>query len=223
MTTSPGPWRWRHHDESGGHALVDASGHIVADVWNASADNAALIASAPRLAAELADAVALLREDFGEVHDHKRPEKQPGCWLCRVAVFLARVTMVLVGNNPDKRYTFSLDARFDLVKAACLHVGTLTFGTIGNRFLSDWARERGATHLLRGVRSAADFEYERGMRNVNGDRVPGLTTVLLCPPRDLCEVSSSMVKGLVGPDGWRDLVAKYVPPARLAALEEMHR
>lgn len=91
MSASPGPWRWGYHNESGGLPIKDANGGVVADVWNASAADAALITSAPQLASDLTEAVALLREDFGEVHDHKRPEKQPGCWLCRVAMFLARV------------------------------------------------------------------------------------------------------------------------------------
>lgn len=144
-------------------------------------------------------------------------------WMIERGAELFDSFVVLVGDNPEKRYTFGTSARLGFVTSVLpKRVGT-TAGLVGNAFLADVAAKMGATHLLRGVRSAADFEYERGMRNVNGDRVPGLTTVLLCPPRDLCEVSSSMVKGLVGPAGWRDLVAKYVPPATLAALEDMHR
>jgi phosphopantetheine adenylyltransferase len=35
--------------------------------------------------------------------------------------------------------------------------------------------------------------------------------VFLMPPRDIAEVSSSMVKGLIGPVGWKKVVRKYVP------------
>jgi pantetheine-phosphate adenylyltransferase len=31
------------------------------------------------------------------------------------------------------------------------------------------------------------------------------------PPRGIAEVSSSMVRGLVGPKGWQKLVRNYVP------------
>lgn len=143
-------------------------------------------------------------------------------WMIERGAELFDRFAVLVGDNPDKRYTFKTGQRLGFVVATLPKREGVTGGLIGNAYLADVAAKVGATHLLRGVRSAADFEYERGMRNVNGDRVPGLTTVLLCPPRDLCEVSSSMVKGLVGPEGWRELVAKYVPPATMAALEEMH-
>ncbi len=33
------------------------------------------------------------------------------------------------------------------------------------------------------------------------------------PPREIAEVSSTMVKGLVGPDGWRDMIRRYLPEA----------
>ena len=49
------------------------------------------------------------------------------------------------------------------------------------------------------------------MRNINGDLDSGICTVFLMPPRNIAEVSSSMVKGLVGPKGWKRVVKKYVP------------
>ncbi|MGN6875867.1 pantetheine-phosphate adenylyltransferase, partial [Neisseria sp. P0021.S007] len=33
----------------------------------------------------------------------------------------------------------------------------------------------------------------------------------LMPPREIAEVSSTMVKGLVGPQGWRDMIGRYLP------------
>ena len=49
------------------------------------------------------------------------------------------------------------------------------------------------------------------MRNLNGDLDSGICTVFLIPPRDIAEVSSSMVRGLIGPAGWQRIVRKYVP------------
>jgi len=49
------------------------------------------------------------------------------------------------------------------------------------------------------------------MRNINGDLDSRICSVFLMPPRDIAEVSSSMVKGLVGPKGWQKVVHKYVP------------
>ena len=49
------------------------------------------------------------------------------------------------------------------------------------------------------------------MRNINGDLDSKICTVFLMPPRGIAEVSSSMVKGLVGPSGWRKVVRSYLP------------
>jgi len=43
------------------------------------------------------------------------------------------------------------------------------------------------------------------------------------PPRDIAEISSSMVKGLIGPAGWKKVVRKYVPAPVYKRLLERHR
>ena len=56
-----------------------------------------------------------------------------------------------------------------------------------------------------------DYEFERGIRHINGDLQPNITTIFLMPPREIAEVSSSLVKGLIGPQGWQLIVKRYVP------------
>ena len=49
------------------------------------------------------------------------------------------------------------------------------------------------------------------MRHINADMAPEITTVFLMPPRDIAEVSSNMIKSLIGPKGWEDTVRRYLP------------
>src|SRR4051812_48010248 len=51
------------------------------------------------------------------------------------------------------------------------------------------------------------------MRYVNAELDAKIRSIFLIPPRELVEVSSSFVKGLVGPAGWETVLEKYVPPA----------
>lgn len=74
-----------------GETAEHLAGRIAADNHSETEQGFSILRAIEEVELDLAEAVRLLREDFGEVHDHKRPEKQPGCWLCRVAVFLARV------------------------------------------------------------------------------------------------------------------------------------
>ena len=80
-----------------------------------------------------------------------------------------------------------------------------------NQFLVNYAESVQAAYILRGIRSESDYEYERAMRNINGDLNPNIVTIFLMPPREIAEISSSLVEGLVGPDGWEKIVEKYVP------------
>jgi phosphopantetheine adenylyltransferase len=61
------------------------------------------------------------------------------------------------------------------------------------------------------------------MRNINGDLDSTICTVFLMPPRGIAEVSSSMVRGLIGPDGWQKIVRKYVPEPVYKRLLAFHR
>jgi pantetheine-phosphate adenylyltransferase len=57
------------------------------------------------------------------------------------------------------------------------------------------------------------------MRHINADMAPEIQTIFLMPPRDIAELSSSMIKGLTGPDGWEKTVRRYVPPPVFTALK----
>lgn len=119
--------------------------------------------------------------------------------------------VVAIGINPEKRYTFTVEDRLGMLREALRPFRNLSVTSFSNSYLIDYAQEIGATHILRGIRSGSDYEYERTMRNINGDLDAGICTIFLMPPRDIAEVSSSMVKGLIGPKGWRRVVRKYVP------------
>ena len=119
---------------------------------------------------------------------------------------------IAIGVNPTKRPTFVLEDRIEMLRASTRHLSGVRISSFGNQYLIDYAREIGATHILRGIRSQTDYEYERVMRHINSDLDSGITTVFLMPPRDIAEVSSSMVRSLIGPKGWRKVVRNYVPP-----------
>lgn len=119
--------------------------------------------------------------------------------------------VVAIGINPDKHYKFSLAERLDMLGESLQKYRNVSVTSFSNRYLIDYAQSIKATHILRGIRSATDYEYERAMRNINGDLDPAICTVFLMPPRDIAEVSSSMVRGLVGPNGWQKVVKTYVP------------
>ncbi len=128
--------------------------------------------------------------------------------------------VVAIGENPEKRETFPLETRLTLLREVARPFRNVRVDSFAHRFLIDYAGSIGARYILRGIRNGADYAFESTMRNVNGDLNARITTVFLFPPRELAEVSSSFVRGLVGPRGWKKVVRGYVPEPVFRALLE---
>jgi pantetheine-phosphate adenylyltransferase len=132
-------------------------------------------------------------------------------WMIGQGAALFERLTVAVGVNPAKRAAYPLEQRLAWLREICAPFHNVEVASFGNLFLARYAADAGARHILRGLRSEADFTYEQTMRHINADLAPAITTVFLVPPRELCEVSSSLVRGLIGPEGWRNIVRRYVP------------
>lgn len=132
-------------------------------------------------------------------------------WMIEQGVDLFGSLTVAVGVNPDKRPLFAPEERLAMVRESTARLSGVAVHTFTNQYLISYAKSIGARFILRGIRNEGDYAYERGMRNINGDLNPEITTVFLMPPRSISEVSSSMVRGLIGPEGWQDIVRGYVP------------
>ena len=129
--------------------------------------------------------------------------------------------IVSIGINAAKNYTFTLEERLKLLKESVKDLDNVKIDTFENRFLIKYAEEMGCKYILRGIRNESDYEFERTMRNVNGDLNPEISTIFLMPTRQIAEVSSSFVKGLVGPQGWQTVIKSFVPkPVYKAILEK---
>jgi pantetheine-phosphate adenylyltransferase len=143
-------------------------------------------------------------------------------WMIEQGAALFDRLIVALGINPEKRYLFSIEDRLDMLRQSTSHLPNVAIQDFTNQFLINFAQSVGARFILRGIRNESDYEQERMMRNVNGDLDPHVTSVFLMPPRAIAEVSSSMVKALVGPIGWEDVVKGYVSPAVFQKLREKH-
>jgi pantetheine-phosphate adenylyltransferase len=129
-----------------------------------------------------------------------------------------RPLVVAVATDPRKTYRFDLQTRIQLVRESVAH--EIDVVDIGNDYLVTYADKVGAGYIIRGIRSAGDYEAERAYVAVNRSIVPNAPTHLfLMPPPFLEAVSSSIVKALVGPPGWEAVVSGYVSRHVLEALK----
>jgi len=134
-------------------------------------------------------------------------------WMIGEGAKLFDELIVAIGTNPDKKYAYTVEKRLEMLKLSLGDIKNVKIDVFTNLYLVKYAQKVGAQYILRGVRNSGDYAYEQGMCNVNRDMDPTINTVVLMPPRHLCEISSSMVKGLIGVDDWKTIIKQYVPQA----------
>ena len=101
-----------------------------------------------------------------------------------------------VGENISKKSLLNVEQRCRLIEDVYKNdsrVQVVSYNTL----TGDFAREVGATVLVRGVRNTIDFEFERTIEATNRQLFPELLTVLIPTPVDLMHISSSMVRELL--------------------------
>jgi len=143
-------------------------------------------------------------------------------WMIEKGAKMFDKLIVAIGVNPNKKYTFSVDERIKMLQDSVKDCPNVSIDQFDNKYLVKYAQTIGGDFILRGVRNSNDFNFEQGMNNINRDINSNINTVFLMPPRELCEISSSFVKGLVGPDGWETVVCQYVPKPVFAKIKEKY-
>jgi len=142
-------------------------------------------------------------------------------WVMQEALKLFDNLIIAIARNPDKKYAFSFRDRFRMIDNALGNKDGEAYHLeyIKNDLLVKYAKQKNVKFLIRGIRNGNDYMYENGMRHINGDIDPHITTIYLIPPRHLCEISSSLVKGLIGFDGWEKVINQYVPESSFNAIK----
>ena len=133
-------------------------------------------------------------------------------WVVEQGARLFDELIVVIGQNPSKKGAWPVEERLAILTACCAHLPNVQVRRFDGRYLVRVAAELGARYLLRGVRNATDFAYEQTIRNVNSDLEPSVETIFVMTPREIAEISSSTVRGMVGFEGWQEVVKKFVPP-----------
>jgi pantetheine-phosphate adenylyltransferase len=124
--------------------------------------------------------------------------------------------VVAVAVNIAKNGIFSLEERLEAVRTAVGREPRVTV-TSFDVLTVDFAREIGASVIIRGVRAMSDFEYEFEMALMNKHLFPEIETVFMMASQKYLYVSSSRLRELAG--FGRD-VGEFVPPIVAAMLRD---
>ena len=126
--------------------------------------------------------------------------------------------IVAVATNSTKQPLFSVEERVSLIRAAVEDEPRIEVRSFSG-LLVDFAREVGASLLIRGLRAVSDFEYEYQMALMNRHLSPKLETVFMVPSLDTTYISASLVREVARYGGdVHDLVHPTVAEALRAKL-----
>ncbi len=126
--------------------------------------------------------------------------------ISRAANMFDRV-IVLAMVNKDKHPLFSQEERVDLLKRATASFGNVEVDSF-NGLLADYAREKNASVIVKGLRAMSDFEYEFQMALTNRKLNPTVETVFLTTNAEYMYLSSSLVKQVASLGGD---ISEFVP------------
>ncbi|MEZ6005228.1 MAG: pantetheine-phosphate adenylyltransferase [Planctomycetota bacterium] len=135
--------------------------------------------------------------------------------LCERGLRLFPRLVVGVAQHHSKGHLFSPEQRVELIRACTAHLPGLEVRLMSG-LLVEGCRELGARAILRGVRTAADLDYERQMGLTNRAMLPEVETVLLLSAPEHAHISSTLVRQIAQMGGD---VAPFVPAPVLELLQ----
>lgn len=112
------------------------------------------------------------------------------------AMLLFDKVYVALGTNSEKKSMFSLQQRIVWIKelfAYSSKIEVITYDTL----TVSVAKQYGAHYLIRGLRTAVDFEYERQIGLINKTLEPQIETIYLLTLPEHTHISSSMVREVI--------------------------
>lgn len=104
--------------------------------------------------------------------------------------------IVAIGINAEKTHMFTIDQRKSWIEAS-FHGNKKVKVDTYQGLTVDYCREKGAGFLLRGLRTAADFEFERGIGQINRRLNPDVDTVFFLTEANLTPITSSIVRDVI--------------------------
>lgn len=115
--------------------------------------------------------------------------------------------IIAIGVNDQKKPMFSAEKRLQQISQFYKNnpaVEVITYSGL----TADVAKSKGVSALLRGIRSGADYEYERTLADTN-HYLCGIDTVLLFTAQELSHISSGSVRELIR---YQHNVVEMLPP-----------
>jgi pantetheine-phosphate adenylyltransferase len=133
-------------------------------------------------------------------------------WIIREASTQFDEVIVAIGENPGKIDRFSINDRIKMIADITKNFDNVKISSFIGQFQVDFAESMDCEYIIRGLRDSRDFEYENSLRHMNSSINPFIKTIMITSPKDLLQISSSVVMALSECEGWETEVEEMVTP-----------
>ncbi|MEI8388572.1 MAG: pantetheine-phosphate adenylyltransferase [bacterium] len=127
--------------------------------------------------------------------------------ILKIAAKLFDQVIVLIAKNPRKTRYIPIDDAVDLIKKSVEDLNNVKVDTYKG-LTANYAKEKGAGFLLRGLRTVSDFDSEMQLSEINRRLNPELKTIFLPASSENNAISSSAVREILNNDGD---ISQFVP------------
>lgn len=114
---------------------------------------------------------------------------------------------VVIAINENKKPLFPLEKRINWVKKVFINKNNIIVDSY-NGLIVDYCKKVNARYIIRGLRTSADFEYERAIAQANRFLNSGIETVFLLTTPEFTPINSTIVREIIRYNGD---VSKFVP------------
>ena len=116
--------------------------------------------------------------------------------LVKRALPLFDKVVVAVGVNTQKKYLFPLETRLSWLEKVFANEPKVEVDSFQN-LTAHYCKKIGARYLLRGLRNASDFDYEKTISQLNDIVGDGLETIFLISRPEYSHISSTIVREII--------------------------
>jgi pantetheine-phosphate adenylyltransferase len=117
--------------------------------------------------------------------------------------------IIAVGANALKKSYYSLDTRKEMISKVFMNEKRVRVDHYEGLTV-DYCRMNGANFILRGLRTAADFEFERAIAQVNRAMTPQIESIFLLTVPEHSPINSTIVRDIIRSGGD---ASRFVPAA----------
>ncbi len=104
--------------------------------------------------------------------------------------------IVMIGYNANKKSFFPIEKRIKWINQVFKDVDKVEV-RLHDGLTVDFCKEVGAKYILRGLRTSADFEYERAIAQINKKMHPEIETVFLLTLPEHTPVNATIIRDIV--------------------------